>query len=134
MRRKDPDPLRPAPIVVDGNKLDHYGGCLMPMTENQIVKNLQTVKAQVQELLERYPETRNDDFYLSYLWLKYYQKLPLPFLPFRDITGVGGRLESVRRTRQIIQNEEHRFLPTDPRVLESRRNKAEIYRRRLSRR
>ena len=83
------------------------------------------MKDQVLELLERYSDTRNNDFYLQWLWLKYYGGLPdLPFLDWKRIQYLSGKFETIRRVRQKIQNDEGKFRPTDPEV-DKRRKKRE---------
>ncbi len=77
------------------------------MIVDEVLQELRTVKDRVLYLLEKYPATRDNDFYLQYLYLKYFHQLPLPYLDYEMFKGVS--LESVRRVRQKIQNEEHRY-------------------------
>jgi hypothetical protein len=75
------------------------------------------MKEQVLDLLDRYPQTRNNDFYLQWLWLKTYGGLSeLPFIDWEKIKHLSGRTETIRRVRQKIQNEDGKYPPTDPEV------------------
>jgi hypothetical protein len=88
-------------------------------------KELRQTKTEVLDILERFEGTRNNDFYLVWLWLKYYGGLDeLPFLEWKKIEKLSGKFESIRRVRQKIQNEDQMFLPTDPQVF-VRRHKRE---------
>jgi hypothetical protein len=78
-------------------------------------------------IMEKYPETRNNDFYLIWLYLKYVEKLPLPYLSREKLNELSGITETIRRSRQIIQNERHLFPPTRKEVLTRRRQKEEDY-------
>jgi hypothetical protein len=91
---------------------------------NDTMEVWRTIKEQVREILKRFPEARNNDFYLQWLWLKYYAgiSVALPFLPIEDIKKVGGHLETVRRTRQEIQNDEGQYEADDD-VKRARRKK-----------
>ena len=98
------------------------------MKEERLLQEFRTIKQQVEYLLENYPSTRNNDFYLLWLWLKIFKGLPLPWLDwkvFRDIPSIS----TVSRVRRKIQNEEGRFLPTDPEVLRERGWREEAIRR-----
>jgi hypothetical protein len=80
------------------------------------------MREQVLSLLDRYPQTRNNDFYLQWLWLRSYGGLTdLPFLEWDEIRHLSGKFETIRRVRQKVQNEEGKFLPTDPNVGRRRR-------------
>src|SRR5579875_225987 len=80
-------------------------------------------------LLERYPAARNNDFYLQLLWLKQFGGIvELPWIDWEKIKANSGKLESVRRVRQKIQNEMGLFQPTDP-VIKARREKQRKMRR-----
>jgi hypothetical protein len=96
---------------------------------DNIVKHLKAKKEQVEYLLEKYPAARDNDFYLQYMWLKTFGDLTirLPFIEWCDIEKVGGQLESVRRVRQKIQNEDLKFLPS-PEVLAKRRSRGVNFR------
>jgi len=98
-------------------------------TEADLAEKLKTVKERVEYILERYPEARNDDFYLYLLYVRHFEpKLSgyIRFIPL-DLVKTATRFETVRRVRQKIQ-ESGLYLPTDPKVLEKRRKLAKIYR------
>ena len=81
----------------------------MSDSQNSLLKRLKTRKAQVEHLLEHYPMARENDFYLQYLWLKTFGKVELPHIEYKKIQKLGGALETIRRVRQKIQNEDHKF-------------------------
>ena len=92
-------------------------------------EELRKTRAEVREFLERFPDARNNDFYVQWLWLKYYGGMSdLPYLEWGRIKQVSGKLETVRRARQKIQNDDHEFPPTDPEVLARRMAKMKKYR------
>jgi len=95
----------------------------LDLAGNETLSSFKQVKKQVIEILEHYPETRNNLFYCQLLCMKYYAHVDLPFIPYDQIRKVSGSLETVRRTRQKIQNEEKLFPPTDPAILERRRRR-----------
>jgi len=90
-------------------------------------QKLRTVKDRVEFLLQKYPPTRNNDFYLTLLYLKYFDNIPLPYIEWDHIVKATTP-ETVSRCRRKIQNDENRFLPTDPKVRRQRKIAEEIYR------
>jgi hypothetical protein len=95
-----------------------------PTEEEQLLKELRTIKKQVLYLLERFPASRNNDFYLEWLWLKTFPKIDLPWLQWEELAKVSGKTQTVSRLRRRIQNEEGKFLPTIPEVLRKRRERS----------
>jgi hypothetical protein len=85
----------------------------MENEEQKVIRNFRTKKEEVEYLLERFPQTRENDFYLQYLWLKVFGKLNLPFIEWSTIKDMSGTLETVSRVRRKIQNEYGKFLPSD---------------------
>lgn len=100
---------------------------------DHIVQELTHRKDQVTYLLEKYPQARNHDFLLQWTWLQIFGKFKIPQVQWEVICKFSGALEGVRRARQKIQNEEHRFLPTDPKIREMRRRRSEAYRKAVKR-
>lgn len=88
-----------------------------------INSELTRTREAVIQILKEYPNTRNNDFYLQILYLKIVEGLPLPWIDYETIRHLGGKMESIRRVRAKIQNEEGLFPPTDPKVVHKRRNK-----------
>ena len=84
----------------------------------------------VSDVLERFPQARNSDLYLTILVLRYCTPLGryISVIPYEMIKEYDGILEAVRRTRQKL-NQKGLYLPTDPSVLERRRRKAQKMRR-----
>jgi len=98
--------------------------------EQRLLERLKTVKDRVEYLLEVYPESRNDDFYLWLLYVRTFDKNLsnyIKFIPYRLIRN-AVKFETISRVRRKIQ-EEGRLLPTDPKVLEKRRRLSKIYQR-----
>lgn len=90
---------------------------------------LRKTKDQVLALLDRYPNARNNDFYLQLLWLKSFGGIKdIPFVEWTKIRELSGRLESVRRMRQKVQNEMGLYPPTDPEILRRRQERQELFR------
>jgi len=100
---------------------------------DHIVRELTRRKDQVAYLLEKYPDARNHDFLLTFLWLRIFGNFKIPQVQWEIICKFSGALEGVRRTRQKIQNEQHRFPPTDKRIREARRRRSEAYRKAVKR-
>ena len=102
----------------------------MDSKELEILQRLKTVKDRVEYILENYPESRNDDFYLWLLYVRTFDKNLsnyIKFIPYRLIKN-AVKFETISRVRRKIQ-EEGRLLPTDPKVLEKRRRLSKIYQR-----
>ena len=93
---------------------------------NNIIEDFKTVKEQVTYLLERYPMTRNNDLYLIVLWMKIFGGVSIGYVKYDLLKDLSGKPETIRRTRQIIQNKEQHFLPTDSKILVKRGHKQEV--------
>jgi hypothetical protein len=93
-------------------KFSRWGNVDMETPET-ILSDFKTKKQQVEFLLDKYPATRDNDFYLQYMWLKIFGNLKLPYIDWNDIRMISGTLETVSRVRRKIQNEEGRYLPSD---------------------
>jgi len=111
-----------------------YANGLSKKGPNKLKKQkTMTLKDQVLHVLLNYPETRNSDITLTLrIWLIYYPE---------HITKVEGknfvrlskifelpREDNVKRIRAKIQNEEHRYLPTDPQIIKRRKIKEQEWR------
>lgn len=81
-------------------------------------KELNTVKDLVISVLAEYPLARNND---TYLYEKCCEKLGGVYLT--DITKIGLNMISVHKIRQVIQNKENMYLPTEN-VSKKRRQRA----------
>ena len=102
--------------------------------EQQLLNKLKTVKERVEWILQKYPNARNSDLYLTIIYLRKFTELGkyIKFIPYEVIRKYDGIFETIRRTRQKIQ-EEGKYLPTDPSVLRRRRKLAMKLRRVLPR-
>lgn len=103
----------------------------MLMYDLNLLNDLKTKKQQVEYILENYKISRDNDFALQWYWLRYFglPEVKLPWIDFENIKDLSGSLESVRRVRQKIQNEEERLLPLDPEVIAKRRKREKSFRR-----
>lgn len=97
--------------------------------EEKLLLELKTTKQKVIYLLENYPLTRNNDFYLQLMFLRVFSNIPIPYIEWEDIKEFSGKLESVRRVRQKIQNDDGMFLPTEEKVLARRRTREKVFRK-----
>lgn len=88
--------------------------------------NINSLKAKVEYILTRYPETRNSDIALSIrLWKSYYHKdlIEQNGKSYIDLNKLFDlpREDNIKRIRAKIQNEEKRLLPTDISVVRQRK-------------
>lgn len=99
--------------------------------EQQLLEKLKTVRDRVEYLLEKYPNARNSDLYLTILYLRKFTELGkyIKYIPYEIIKKYDGIFESIRRARQYVQNTLGKYLPTDERVLRRRRKKERVLRR-----
>ena len=79
--------------------------------------NARKVRENVSRLLEQYPQTRENDAYLIWLYWKYFDNQALPFLPFEQFYKMTAAETITRRRREL--NEKGELLPSSP-VLEHR--------------
>jgi hypothetical protein len=82
-----------------------------------------TLKSIVIEVLEKDVQARNSDNWLIYCVLRYYTPIYIPPEDFHQLPA----FESIKRCRATIQNEEHKFPPTDKDVMDRRGLKAEDF-------
>lgn len=92
------------------------------------------LKDQVEIILNDFPPTRDNDITLMIaLWKKFYSA----HIKVTSTNESGIYLKSlytlptqdnIKRIRALLQNDEHRFLPTDSRVRRKRRIKEEEWR------
>lgn len=94
---------------------------------------LKDYKIKIRSILKVYPQARDNDGTL----LAYFITTYLSHLVTRDVDGDLSiklknlknlpPIETIRRSRQIIQNVDGEFLPTDPKVIKARRIKEQNY-------
>lgn len=90
------------------------------------------LKNQIIKILTDFPQSRDSDQYLTIkLWCIFYPSRIIreegkePTIRLKDVMDMP-REDHVKRIRAIIQNEEHRFLPTSLEVAKQRKiNEAE---------
>ncbi len=102
------------------------------MEEEALLANLKTRKEQVTHILRYYPRARSNDFYLQILWLRIFAKIKLPWIPIDQVEQYSGTLETIRRVRQKIQNEDGLFRADDQTIV-NRYEKAEAFRQVIGR-
>lgn len=90
---------------------------------------LKTYKQKVYKILKEFPEARNSDGTLLAHYINIYQRQLVvpdangsPAISLKNIKHLPP-FENIRRVRQIIQNDNGDFLPTDPKVIKARKIK-----------
>lgn len=103
----------------------------MSVDEHSLLNELNKMRQQVEFLLGKYPESRNNDFYLSILWLREFGGLKryISFIPYDCIRELSGKTETLSRIRRKIQNNDGLYLPTDLNVMKKRRQREQNYRK-----
>lgn len=87
---------------------------------NVEMRNFKSTTEEVEYLLEKYPDTKNNDFYLQWVWLKDIEKVDLPEMPWRKFEQLAGKMGSIRRARQKVQSM-GKHLPSDKKIFERRK-------------
>ncbi len=98
---------------------------------------MRTLKDKILTCLREQPATRNSDTSLTnYLWLNFYKERL-----FQNESGDWcvkikylydlPTQDDVKRIRAKIQNQEHKFLPTDLRIVQQRKINEELWRSQL---
>ena len=89
-----------------------------------------TVEDRVMYLLERFPRARNNDTYLLILYWRYFDEIGdyILYIPY-EVIERATKPETVRRTRQYIQNTLGMYPPTPS--TQVKREKAEKAMRRI---
>ena len=96
--------------------------------ESSVKRRLKTIKDRVEWILENYPETRNDDFYLYIIYVREFEpelSKHIDYIPY-NLIKKAPRFETIRRMRQKLQ-EAGLYPPTDPEVMKKRKRLARIY-------
>jgi len=90
---------------------------------------LKTYKQKVRVILEQYERARNNDGVLMAHYINTYHPGLVSIdqdgdvtIKLKNFTSLPP-LENIRRSRQIIQNDDGEFPPTDPKVVKARRIK-----------
>jgi len=78
-----------------------------------VSEDLEKNKDRVFALLSESIFARNNDLYLQILYLKKHLNIEMPFIPWNVIEANGGIMESIRRVRAEIQNDDEDFPPTE---------------------
>ena len=114
----------------NGNRTEEEEGEIIDEEEQELLEKLKTVKERVEYILRKYPNARNSDLYLTIIYLRKFTELGkyIKYIPYEVIKKYDGIFESIRRSRQKLQ-EEGKYPPTDPEVLRRRRRLAEKFRR-----
>jgi len=98
--------------------------------ENWLREEFKTIEERVRYILENYPATRNDDFYLCLIYIRLFcpeLSKYIKFIPWEVFKNARISFESITRARRKIQ-ERGEYLPTDPKVLRRRRKLEKAYR------
>jgi len=86
-------------------------------------EEIQKVSYIVKNLLASDVRTRNCDKYLTYLVMRHFTKIYIPFEDFNKIPA----FETIKRTRAHIQNVEKLYPPTDELVKAKRQNRRKVF-------
>ena len=93
-----------------------------------IKQEFDDTRALTESVLAEDPNARNNDLWLIIsVWRKQGLKVYLDYSKLGEVAN----FESIRRIRQKIQNEEGRYLPTNPEVCRQRRMRQEAIVRHL---
>lgn len=98
-----------------------------------LVKDLKTMEDQVRWLLNRFEDTRNNDFYLIILYMKYILHIPIGFIRYSELRDYSGCITTISRVRRHIQNDDGDLLPSDPEIREARFIKSQNMRKAVKR-
>lgn len=79
-------------------------------------KEFKDVRELVKQLLLEDERSRNDDKWLTYLVMRHYTKI---YIPFEDFDKMPA-FETVKRTRAKLQNKEGYCPPTEQSVIDRR--------------
>lgn len=90
------------------------------------IGELKTAKGRVQEILRKYPHTRDSDWWLLIRYLQEWHPELKLFINYQELKNVPMS-ETIRRVRQKIQNEEGLYVPSCA-VDDARKEKEETYR------
>lgn len=91
-------------------------------------KKIPVIKTRVIQLLTDHPHLRNNDFLLQLAYLRDHEGLKIEPLTFNRAQELSSIMESIRRCRQHIQNDEKRLVPTSHKVAMKRRWNSEEWR------
>ena len=92
------------------------------------MKQLKEYKPRVYGILEKYPETRDCDKVLTAKYIELFHSellletsrgLSLPLINWTKLPP----LDTILRNRRVIQNQEGKFLPSDPKIAKMRKQK-----------
>ena len=90
------------------------------------------LKEKVEYCLKKYPTTRNDDVALTIdVWWEYHREYLKKidgeyYVKCKDLKNLP-REDNVKRVRAIIQNKEHKYLPTSLEVAKKRKINEEAW-------
>jgi len=77
-------------------------------------------KIQVENILKEYPEARNNDFYLCWMWLQIEYGMELPQLSGEQLEELNGKFSTLTRWRRKIQSD-GKYLSTNKNNGDNRR-------------
>ena len=90
---------------------------------------MMTSKKQVESLLETFPQARNNDFYLCWMWLEQFYGMSLPRLTDKQLKELSGKFSTLTRMRRRIQSKEGKYLPDDKDIDYRRVGYSDVYKR-----
>ena len=90
--------------------------------EQSTKQEFKTIQDLVLHLLSTDERCRNDDKWLTYLVMRHFTKIYIPFEDFNKIPA----FETIKRTRAKIQNKMGLYPPTDPTALKRRQRESGV--------
>jgi hypothetical protein len=97
------------------------------MPSTPLAERIPAINDRVAYILKTYPSTRNNDTYLSWLYVRLFEGIDLPFVKFEKFHAIN--FETLGRVRRRMQNERHVFVPTNDEIRAARKRKSQIMRR-----
>ena len=88
-------------------------------------KELNKVSDIVLNLLKTTERCRNDDKWLTYLVMRQFTNITIPFEDFKKIPA----FETIKRVRAKIQNVDKLYPPTDEKIIAKRRTRQKVFRK-----
>jgi len=90
-----------------------------------VIKELKTTKDRIKEVLRTDERARNSDLWLTFQIWRNYDKVNF-YIPYNRLTDLTS-METIRRQRQVIQNKECLYLPTDEETKNKRKQKESVF-------
>ena len=94
-----------------------------------VITEPKTTKDRIKEVLRTDERARNSDLWLTFQIWQNYNKVNF-YIPYNRLTDLTS-METIRRQRQVIQNKEGLYPPTDEETKNKRKQKESVFLRYL---